>query len=881
MTAMSTFSISGLYSGFDTGALIQQLLALERIPITRLENKKTLLTNKTSAFSAFGAKLLALKTQAQYLSKPDTFRVLTASSSDSEIATASATTDAVPGSFDVVVTALAEHHKISSATYADPDESLNLAGEFVINGEGVYIESADSLANLVTKINAAQAGVTASILHISDNEHKLVLSSEESGAAGEINISDANSTDLLQSLGILNSTETLRNAISGGAASNAFDDAVTGIGVLYDLTDPQSGIVRIKGIDVAIDFASDSLSEIKEKINSAGIPGVTATIETVEIDGRNLMRLEIQGVSDAADFTDENNILSTLGILKHGYTGELTQARDAAFSIDNIDFTRGSNTIADAVEGVTFTLISEGSATITLARDTSSIVGTVQAFVTQYNNAIEYIKEQSSYDPDTETSGILLGEYSLQWVEGDIASLVNSYVPGLYRSDDDVGRVLNTLSAVGIAMNSDGTLALDSSELESALADDPVGVEKLFAYAATTTSSYVSFVSKTDATGATYSSSDPRYSEPLAIVISQAAEQAAVAAGTAQTQASSGLEQLTFSGSLFGDEPIDVYLAAGNTLADTVAQINNDSRLSGKITASIDTGKLKLTSIQYGSDISFGVVSDKEAASDNSGVGTTEISDTGRDVEGTIGGYAAVGDGRVLKGVGTAFLTSTLEQTDPSTEDETLTFSGALFSQDVQIVLSAGNTLADTIDQINADSNLNSRVIASERNGKLVLTSKVSGQEGSFTVVSDKEAAGDNCGIGTTPLDAWGTETPIDGLCLLITATSAGGYGTVSLSKGIGDLLNDLIAEITDSVDGVLTNETKSLSDQMGSIDDEIASLEEQLTMKEERLTQQFAAMESMLATLQAQSSYLTMQLASLLGTSSQSNNSTGGGYLG
>jgi flagellar hook-associated protein 2 len=158
MTAMSTFSISGLYSGFDTGALIQQLLALERIPITRLENKKTLLTNKTSAFSAFGAKLLALKTQAQYLSKPDTFRVLTASSSDSEIATASATTDAVPGSFDVVVTALAEHHKISSATYADPDESLNLAGEFVINGEGVYIESADSLANLVTKINAAQAG---------------------------------------------------------------------------------------------------------------------------------------------------------------------------------------------------------------------------------------------------------------------------------------------------------------------------------------------------------------------------------------------------------------------------------------------------------------------------------------------------------------------------------------------------------------------------------------------------------------------------------------------------------------------------------------------------------------------------------------------------
>lgn len=113
----------------------------------------------------------------------------------------------------------------------------------------------------------------------------------------------------------------------------------------------------------------------------------------------------------------------------------------------------------------------------------------------------------------------------------------------------------------------------------------------------------------------------------------------------AQTAASTESETLTFSGALFGSEPVNLLIAAGSTQQDIVNQINNDPRLRNRVVASVENGKLVIRAVNYGSASNFTVVSDKEASSSNSGIGTTPINAEGQDVAGTINGEAATGVG--------------------------------------------------------------------------------------------------------------------------------------------------------------------------------------------------------------------------------------------
>lgn len=100
-------------------------------------------------------------------------------------------------------------------------------------------------------------------------------------------------------------------------------------------------------------------------------------------------------------------------------------------------------------------------------------------------------------------------------------------------------------------------------------------------------------------------------------------------AGVAQTSASSATETLTFSGALFGSDTVNLTLGAGNTLQDTINQINNDPRLRNRVVASQENGKLVIRAVNHGSASNFTVVSDLAAASDNSGIGTTPINAEG------------------------------------------------------------------------------------------------------------------------------------------------------------------------------------------------------------------------------------------------------------
>jgi flagellar capping protein FliD len=96
-----------------------------------------------------------------------------------------------------------------------------------------------------------------------------------------------------------------------------------------------------------------------------------------------------------------------------------------------------------------------------------------------------------------------------------------------------------------------------------------------------------------------------------------------------------------------------------------------------------------------------------------------------------------------------------------------------------------------------------------------------------------------------------------DGLQIQYTGNALGKVGTVTIGKGMAAMVNQLMAQFTDPVNGLLTAKDKSMSDQYTDISDQITKLQTRLAEKQAELTAKFAAMEQTISKLHSQSSQL------------------------
>lgn len=650
--ASSGINFSGLGSGIDTESIIQKLLDVERRPAKQLQTHQKELLDKDTAFKTVSAQLIAFQASALSLNRLRAFDVVTAITNNEEAVTVTASTGAQVGVHDIVVNTLAKTQRLGSKEFASQSNPVGAAGQIVINGKAIQIRDTDTLQNIASNINASGAGVAASIISPNPNKLILTIGSTQSGVNGRISISDVGDGTVLSSaLGLLDAGggTTLKNAISTtGAASNQFKDSATSVGTLLGLTTPPAGTVQIAGQNVAIDLSTDSLSGIASKINAASISGVTASIKSTTDSTTNIttQRLEISGTQS---FVDNKNILANLGVVQNNYASgkELIAGSDASFTLDGIASSRSSNTVTDAIGGVTLNLLKEGgtAANITIAPDTAGIKSAITGFVDSFNKLKDQVDSLSQFDQQTNKTSPLFGDNTTQNLMDSIVSNFTTDIPGLSGS-------YNQIAQLGITLDQTGHLAVKDDDLRKALADNLKDAGRVFRSDATASNPLVRFVS---ASGDTKASGTNGY----ALNISQIAQQAVATASTAQTIGLAQDETLTFGGSLFGAETTapfaggkGVTISKGSTLSDVVSAINGNTDVSKYVVASIDNGKLKLNSRQYGSAAQFSVISTvaDSGAGDTTGIGTTVTVVNGKDVQGTINGESATGVGQFLTG---------------------------------------------------------------------------------------------------------------------------------------------------------------------------------------------------------------------------------------
>jgi flagellar hook-associated protein 2 len=228
--------------------------------------------------------------------------------------------------------------------------------------------------------------------------------------------------------------------------------------------------VGSESFDITVDSSNNTVSGLRDAINSASDnTGVTASLVNTDAGYRLILSSNQTGTSNALTVTvsgdgDGNNTdNSGLSSLAYDVSGgvtnatAITTAKDAVITIDGFTVTNSSNIFADALQGVTFTAKSLGTASLEVQRDDGAIVESVKSFVDAFNALRTEIK--------TQRAGQLEADSTLLSIERGIVDVLNS-------GNAISGSAFSYLIQAGISIDKNGVMQVDEDDVISALNSD-------------------------------------------------------------------------------------------------------------------------------------------------------------------------------------------------------------------------------------------------------------------------------------------------------------------------------------------------------------------------------------------------------------------------
>lgn len=285
---MATVSSTGLGSGLDVSSIVNQLVALERQPITQLQTAAKGIQTKISAYGQITSLTNTLRDASAKLAGSSLWQQSSASS-DSTALKVSGSGSAAAGSYTVSVQQLARAHSLASPAQASAEAVMG-SGQLALTVGGStttlsFSEAGTTLADIRDAINASAAGVSAAI--VSDvNGARLTLTSRQSGLAQAMTLS---ATDL-----------------SGGAASGPF----ASLGYPGGMVETQAAAnARATVNGLAVESASNQLDGAIPGL-SLNLQAVTSTPAEISVSSdSSSQKAAVQAFADA--YNALNNYLRT------------------------------------------------------------------------------------------------------------------------------------------------------------------------------------------------------------------------------------------------------------------------------------------------------------------------------------------------------------------------------------------------------------------------------------------------------------------------------------------------------------------------------------------------------------------------------------------
>lgn len=467
-------------SGIDTQYIIDSLVAIEQTKVTKVEGKKDAYQGKIDAYNKLKTLLTDLGSRVASLSKLTSFDLFKTTSSNDKVATISGGAGSVDGSFGVEVFQLAANEKMISADGRITNQSATLqsmgitTGKISIDGTEIDVTDTDTIQSLRQKINSARdasgnpLGVSASVLQVSANNFRLVLTAKESGSEG-VEYRDVTGSTL-QDLGIILNAEgdkgiTNQTLTSANDLRTAWTDLADGKSVQITGTDHSGKAVSVSIVKKPGDDENDFLAAVDRAFN--GMVEVS-----LDESGGNLVLRDKVGGSSMFAITSMNFDGTEQGFdVEYGDQGAgvLTAGKDAFFSIENVFMSNSTNSAEGFVTGVTFNftgLTNGESVTVGLDRDTAAIRDKFKGIIDAYNAVYRFSSSNTKVaDPTDEddTGGALAGDMTVR----SVVSQLNNMFHNEYK---ELNTVYTSFSMVGLKTNtSSGELEIDADAFDKAV----------------------------------------------------------------------------------------------------------------------------------------------------------------------------------------------------------------------------------------------------------------------------------------------------------------------------------------------------------------------------------------------------------------------------
>ncbi len=235
---------------------------------------------------------------------------------------------------------------------------------------------------------------------------------------------------------------------------------------------------------IEVEEGNNSLAQIRDAINNAeDNPGINAVIVNGEDGAHLVLTAEATGAENTITVTSsggDGGLAALTYDPTNGVTNltEVQAAADAEIKVDGIDVFSASNSVSDAIDGVTINLVSASpgvTARLSVDLDVDATSQAINGFVSAYNTLLTTLDDLTAYDPTTKVAGPLLGDSMVLMFEDQLRRGIGDTVSG-------VNGAFDMLADIGITSNfEDGTLVVDEDVLAKALEDNFDEVGQLFA----------------------------------------------------------------------------------------------------------------------------------------------------------------------------------------------------------------------------------------------------------------------------------------------------------------------------------------------------------------------------------------------------------------
>ncbi len=405
--------MSGLRLETQYEPLIQAIVNFERQPQRVLQSQRRDVDRQKSVLSTLDSRVSSLNTMLKDFADPfsDALRGRIVTGGDKDAYSVTATDDAPPGSHSLNVHRLAQADTRLSKQFSKAGTELR--SFFDTNGEQTFgIEVAAPTSD---DPDARQTiNVTVDPDGATDSEILAQIRTAVSDAIGQAVTDETITSKQRPSLSSVNETSDV--------ARLSLRSASTGFGGRFSFSDSDNGLL--------------ALLELDSPATASGTGG---------------------------------------GQVTNVGTSEQTSDLSSSFTLNGLTMYRDTNTVDDALQGLTLNLskAGTGASNFSVDADTEGTEEQVKKFIETYNSVIGYINQQAEINIDTGSRGILAGD--------DLARGLRSRLRTVAIGTSGAGGELSRLSDLGIEIDRDGTLKLaDSGKLKDIVSSNPEALSTLF-----------------------------------------------------------------------------------------------------------------------------------------------------------------------------------------------------------------------------------------------------------------------------------------------------------------------------------------------------------------------------------------------------------------